>query len=134
MKLSNYNKKADEYTAKASDIIRQMLLGAIALIWLFKEINNGISRIDYFLLFPLITVSLGLICDLLQYVVGGKVWKDFFIQKEKEHRNTNDPDPDIKAPRKYNAPVYVLYMSKVVLMVSTYLLIVYYLWTRINFN
>ena len=132
MKLSEYKKKSDEYTSKASDIIRQMLLGAIGLVWLFKETENGISRIDQFLLYPLLTVSVGLVFDLMQYVVAGKIWKDFFVKNEKYFKESMTPDPEIKAPRKFNRVIYFFYWGKIFLMVMTYLLIIYYLWSEIN--
>jgi hypothetical protein len=132
MKLSEYKKKSDEYTSKASDIVRQMLLGAIGLVWLVKGTDEGILRIDQFLLYPLITVSVGLIFDLLQYVVAGKIWKDFFLKNEKQFKGSQDNDPEIKAPRKFSRAIYFFYWGKIFLMVMTYFLIIWYLVSKIN--
>jgi hypothetical protein len=132
MKLSEYKRKSDEYTSKASDIVRQMLLGAIGLVWVFKETENGIGRIDQFLFYPLLTVSFGLVFDLLQYVIAGKIWKDFFISNEKTIRDSTTSNPYVKAPRKLNRVIYFFYWGKILLMVVTYMLIIHYLWSRIN--
>jgi hypothetical protein len=132
MKLSDYKKKSDEYTSKASDIVRQMLLGAIGLVWLFKETENGIGRIDKFLFYPLLTVSVGLLFDLLQYVIAGKIWKDFFVMNEKKFKDSMTPDREIKAPRKFNRVIYFFYWGKIVLMAVTYLLIICYLSRKIS--
>jgi hypothetical protein len=132
MKLSDYKKKSEEYTSKASDIVRQMLLGAIGLVWLFKDPDNSITRIDHFLLYPLLTVSAGLIFDLLQYVVAGKIWKDFFVKNEKHVKHSEDTDPEVKAPRRFNRVIYIFYWGKIFLMVATYLLIICYLVREID--
>lgn len=129
MVLSDFNKKADEYTAKASEIVRQMLLGAIAVIWLFKGGDSVDDRIDKFLLLPLVSIILGLLSDLLQYVIGGQIWKSFFRKNEKLHKGS---DPEIKAPKKYSMVIYVFYWAKISFMIMAYILIVIYLSRKIT--
>jgi hypothetical protein len=133
MQLSEYNKRADEYTAKASEIVRQLILGGLAIIWVFKTTVNGKDTLSMFLSFPLIGLSLSLLADLLQYVVAGKIWKSFFLKKEKEildqyHKgNTTSLDPDIKAPKYLRRPVYFFYWIKILLLIGSYVLLIIYL-------
>jgi hypothetical protein len=143
MKLSEYNKKGDDYTGKASEIVRQMLLGGIALIWLFKETDGTISKIDRSLLYPTFTICLALIFDLLQYVVGGHIWKQFFRAKEgeviKSLKGINQPtederDPDVKAPKSLGNTIYFFYWGKIGLMILSYIMIIKYIVDRLNFT
>jgi hypothetical protein len=138
MKLSEYKKISETYTGKASDIIRQLILGGVAIIWLFKVSDNGKESLDKFLVFPLLTLSLALVADLLQYVVGGRIWNKFFIEEEKKavqnHKtDSKSPlDPEIKAPRKLNKPIYFFYWTKISLMIASYIFIVVYLIGELN--
>lgn len=140
MKLSEYKKISDTYTSKASDIIRQLILGGIAIIWIFKFSDSGRQTLDRFLLVPLITLCFGLIADLLQYVIGGKIWNNFFIKEERKAKSNQriDPtllnDPDIKAPRILNKPIYLFYWLKIGFMLISYILIIIYLVRKINFS
>jgi hypothetical protein len=138
MKLSEFNKRADEYTAKASEITRQLILGGLAIIWLFKVSIDGTETLDRFLLVPLICLSIALVADLLQYVWGGKIWKAFFLQEEtkaKANHNSDSSkelDPDIKAPKKLSKPIYFFYWTKILLMLLSYLLLIVYLINKVT--
>ncbi len=140
MKLSDYKKSSETYTSKASDITRQLILGGIAIIWIFKFTDNGKQTLDRFLILPLITLSIGLIADLFQYVIGGRIWNSFFVKEEKKAKSNQrtDPtlsiDPDIKAPRILNRPIYFFYWAKIGLMLISYILIISYLIGKINFD
>ncbi|SRR6266542_5611287 len=121
MKLSEYRKRSNEYTSKASEIIRQLCLAGIAIIWLFKNSDNNEAILDPFLIWPLITLSLALFVDLLQYIIGGQTWINFFRKKEKEFQGTNEDDPEIKAPENLRLPIYFCYYTKIVLIFFSYL-------------
>jgi hypothetical protein len=138
MKLSEYNKRADEYTSKASEITRQLILGGLAIIWLFKTTINGSEVLDRKLIFPLIGLSLALLSDLLQYVVGGKIWKGFFRNEESKVKAVRrsdpnqDSDPEISASKRLSRPIYFFYWSKIVLMLISYALILIYLINKLS--
>lgn len=132
MKLSEYRKKGDEYTSKASEIVRQMLLGGIGMIWLLKETENGATKLDGFLLYPLLTICIALIFDLLQYVVAGFTWKKFYRMKEKEI--SIDQNDDIKAPKRLSDVIYLFYWLKIGFMLVSYMLIIYYINITVNFS
>ncbi|MEZ2441704.1 hypothetical protein AB6805_08275 [Chitinophaga sp. RCC_12] len=121
MKLSEYKETSKKYTEKASEITRQLTLAGIAIIWLFK--NTGINQpiLGKFLIFPLLFLSLGLIFDLLQYVVGGLTWICFFRKNEKVAASN---DVDIKAPEYLNKPIYFFYYAKIVCMIGAYIFLI----------
>ena len=133
MKLSEFKKRGDEYTSKASDITRQLVFAGIAIIWIFKKEDNGRMTIDSFLIFPLITLTVAIICDLLHYAIAGFIWKEFFKNEEKKAINNNKAnalnllDPEIKARRRLNTPIYFCYWLKISLLVISYVLIIIFL-------
>lgn len=139
MKLSEYKNSKRDYTAKASDIIRQISLGGIAIIWLFKENPNGKSVLDVFLLFPLIFLCLSMVCDLLQYVVGGEIWRSFYRSEEKKFISErkknplNDVEQDIKAPAIYSSIIYWFYWGKIAFTILAYVFIIVFLTNKLSF-
>jgi len=141
MKLSEYNKKGDEYTGKASEIVRQLLLGGIAFIWVFKETDGPVSKLDAFLFYPAIAICLGLLVDLLQYVIAGYIWKRFFRINERRvtaelrasGQASDAVDAEIKSPKVYGNLIYVFYYSKILLLVISYTLLIKYIIDRLNF-
>jgi hypothetical protein len=140
MKLSDFNKKADDYTSKASDIIRQLILGGIAIIWLFRITINGTTTLDSFLIWPLTALCVAFLFDLLQYVSGGFIWKRFFKQKEKEvkHKQSEQKshviDDNVSAPRKLNRPIYIFYWAKITIATIAYILLIIFLIHKISFQ
>lgn len=126
MKLSEYRKIANEYTAKASEITRQLSLAGIGIIWLFKNSDTSPHLLDSFLVLPLIFLTIALLTDLLQYVIAGYTWISFFRKEEKKVLST-DTDPDVKAPSIKNKPIYFLFYCKIALMIFSYAFIIVYL-------
>lgn len=124
MKLSEYLKTANEYTAKASEITRQLSLAGIGIIWLFKSSGPG-PILDSFLILPLIFLSCALLLDLMHYVVGGWTWITYFQEQEKII--TDELDPNIPAPKSKSRPLYILYYSKIIFMLFAYFFIVGFL-------
>lgn len=140
MKLSEFRKASEVYTGKASDIIRQLIIAGIAIIWLFKSTDKGQDVIDSFLMLPLISLCLAAVADLLQYLIGGMIWDRFFLNEERKVKikQLDDPttasDPDIKAPKKFSDLLYRFYWTKVGLMLISYLLITIYLFRHLKFK
>lgn len=126
MKLSEYRKRADDLTGKASEITRQLSLAGIAIIWIFKNSDTSPHLLDPFLVFPLLILSLALLLDLFQYVVGGWTWITFFREEEKKITDGN-LDPEIKAPVQKRKPIYFFYYSKIICMLLAYAFIICYL-------
>lgn len=130
MKLSEYRKRSNEYTAKASEITRQLTLAGIAIIWLFRNSDNQNHLLDPFLILPLLFLSIALLLDLLQYVVGGYTWISFFKEEEKKISNSIS-DPEIKAPDNKNKPIYFFYYAKIVCMLFSYAFIIGFLISKL---
>ncbi len=130
MKLSKFREKSNEYTAKASELTRQLCLAGIAIIWLFKKSDTNEPLLEKYLLIPLIFLSIALLVDLSQYIIAGNIWITFFRKKEKEFIDS-DIDPDVKAPDNLNKVIYVCYYVKIILMAFSYFFIIGYLIEKI---
>ena len=99
MKLSGFKADYQWFSAKASDVSRQLALSGFAVIWVFKlDGPAGGARVPAALLGSalLLAVSLGL--DLIHYLVSTMIWGSFHRWHE---RRLSSPscDPEISAPR-----------------------------------
>jgi hypothetical protein len=138
MKLSEFRKVGRDYTAKASDVSRQLILGGIGIIWIFKRSDGSTNSLDAFLLWPLLLLSFAIVSDLLQYVVGGFIWRSYYRAKEKEvaeSRKENpsiEVDPDKKAPKNLKLPIDTLYWMKISLLIVAYIFLIIYIFGQVH--
>lgn len=139
MKLSEYKKKGEEFTSKASEITRQLAFAGIIIIWIFRISTNAATSLPKFLVFPLIGLALTLLFDLLQYFVGGQIWRGFYKEEEKKAKEhfKQDPsyalDPETKHHRKKNTWIEIFYLLKVILLIASFVLLIIFLLMEIDF-
>jgi len=69
------------YTAKAGDVARQLAFVGIAIVWLFRYQDQGITVIPKDLQKPLSRLVLVLAIDGVQYLVGSILWGVGFLQR-----------------------------------------------------
>ncbi|WP_155952121.1 hypothetical protein [Pseudoxanthomonas suwonensis] len=112
------------HTGKVSDIVRQLGLGAIALVWLFRTGSLSSTVIPEALVLPLKLVVAGLALDLLQYAFGAALWGLF--QWRRERIGTAESE-EFMAPRAINWPAIACFWLKVAAVVSAYFLILRFL-------
>jgi hypothetical protein len=112
------------HTGKVSDIVRQLGLGAIAIIWLFRSGSISSTVIPEALILPLKLVVAGLALDLLQYALAAASWG--FFQWRKEKTGTAESD-EFKAPSAINWPAIACFWPKVMSVVAAYYLILRFL-------
>lgn len=110
MKLKQLNDDHAYYTAKASDVARQMALGAIAAAWLFKAETSGRFVLPTFALIAGLMAGFVLILDLAQYAYGGRrCWR--YIAKA-EASGQHDPDGYVESPPDSRWVVEWIYKAK----------------------
>jgi len=112
------------HTGKVSDISRQLALGAIAIVWLFRSERAMSFTIPQELLLPLKLVVAGLAFDLIQYASGAGLWGIF--QQLKERSGLSEAD-EFKAPSWINWPSLICFWLKVLLIAYAYWLLLQYL-------
>lgn len=127
MKLKDALDNYYYYSGKTSDLIRQLGLAGIAVVWLFRQVENGIPRIPAELSMPLVLIIVGLACDLLHYAVASSIWGIYHRCKEK----TVNKDTEFEAPSQINWPALFFFMVKVTLIVVAYAYLLHYLFLTI---
>jgi hypothetical protein len=111
-------------SGKTSDLVRQLALAGIAIIWIFRYEVDGTPKIPQPFATPLILIGVGLALDLLQYALATAVWGIF--QRRKELGGTLE-EADFKAPRQFNWPTIVLFAAKVSTIAWAYFLLLQHL-------
>ena len=126
MKLSEINKIGKESTKVASDIVRQLSLAGVGIIWLFKSSDDSDILFSPILVFPLLFLALALFCDLIQYIIAGNIWRNF-VKDSQALKTPSNQDPDVDIPDAKSKPIYFFYYSKIVLMFCAYIIIITHL-------
>ena len=128
MKLEEYRKKYYEASAKTSELVRQLGLAGIAVIWVFKADQGGKEILNPLLLRAgvFIVVALGL--DLLHYIYRTLAWGLFTWSKERQGLTS---DVILKAPRKVNWASIALFWGKIIAMLVAYYYLIRFLYERL---
>ena len=121
MELKEYKNKSHEYTAKASEIARQLNFAGIGIIWIIRTSNDNLELSNSVILVPLILISISLIFDFFQYFFGGVIWINFYRQKEKEGISR---DSDVLSESWRNRVLYFFYYLKFIFMLIAYIFII----------
>jgi hypothetical protein len=121
MKLEKYKKKSHDYTAKASEIARQLNFAGIGIIWIVKTTFPELKLNDSLLLLPLTLIAISLICDFLQYLVGGIIWIFFYNSKIKAGISNTD---DVQTTVWRSRVLYIFYYIKFTFMFIAYFFII----------
>jgi len=78
------------FSAKSSDVARQLSFAGIAIVWMFKPGNNLNILMPKNLLIPILLFSLSLFFDLLHYIYSTIVWGCFHRKAEKDKKKLDD--------------------------------------------
>jgi hypothetical protein len=118
MKLSDYRDTFYTFSAKASDLTRQLAFAGIAIIWLFKkEATSGFS-IPEPLLLPGLLIVVSLALDLLHYCLASVIWRIFYRRKEKE--GTSE-DQRITHNIWWELPIWLIFLLKIAVIAVAYI-------------
>jgi hypothetical protein len=117
MKLEDLRNAYESLSGRASEIIRQLSLAGIAIIWLFRSGTDTLPILDRELLRAALFIFLALFLDLLQYLSGTVIWFCYFRQKEK---GGTEEAEDFLAPEWLNWPMWTLFGLKAIAMMIAY--------------
>ena len=118
MKLPDSLKAYREYSAKASDVSRQLAFAGLAVVWIFKtDVKNGGPKIPTEFVPATIVLILALTFDLFQYVSATVVWGIFNRGKEKAGTKLTD---EFGAPRAINWPANSFFTAKLIALAVAY--------------
>jgi hypothetical protein len=129
MNLADVREIYYDNTGKVSDIVRQLGLAGLAVIWVFRlQAPDGAQVIPKQLFLAGTFILIGLTVDLTQYAVASTIWQRFNRQKEKELSSKANPEEaDFEAPEKINVWPDRLFWTKLGLVVIAYLILIFYL-------
>ena len=125
MKLSGFRETADYYTGKVSEINRQLAFVGIAVVWIFKRIENNIIHIPDELILPLLLFTITLFFDLLHYILGSIIWSVFHRNQERKHKNEDD---EVLAKVQLTYPIYLIWGLKLLTNLIGYLCLIIFIW------
>ena len=117
MKLGDTRAAYEALSGKASDIVRQLSLAGVGLIWLFKTETGSPAILDIHLLRAALFIFLALFFDFLQYLYGTTIWFIYFRYKEKQ--GTTE-EMEFQAPASLNWMTWTLFYLKATLVLIAY--------------
>src|SRR5215471_16547259 len=103
MKLADARGGYESFSSKASDIVRQISLAGVGLIWIFKSGTGTTLSLDPRLLKAALFIFLALLIDFLHYILGATIW--FLYYRYKEKKGTTETD-EFLAPEHLNWPTW----------------------------
>jgi hypothetical protein len=117
MKLEDARAAYEALSGKTSEIVRQISLAGVGLIWVFKSGTGTSLTLDPPLLKAALFIFLALVFDFLQYVIGTTVWFVYFRHKEKQGTKEGQ---EFLAPAQLNWPTWCLFYLKSATMLVAY--------------
>ncbi|MDQ1354409.1 MAG: hypothetical protein QG657_4718 [Acidobacteriota bacterium] len=122
-KLSHFREKEYNYfSGKVSELIHNLSFAGIAIIWIFKTDQTGIT-IDKEFILPLISFIASLAFGLFHYLWGTIIWGYFTRKAEKKLTDVATEDPELKAPAWYNWPTNTFFCLKTIFLTIGYILL-----------
>ncbi len=118
VRLDDVKNAYETLSGIASQIVRQLSLAGIGLIWLFNIGTGAKPTLPHPLLQAALFIFLALFFDLLQYLLGTFTWFLYFRKKE---RAGTPPDREFLAPAWINWPTWFLFSVKAACMLIAYL-------------
>ena len=117
MNLDDAKAAYETLSGKASDIVRQISLAGVGLIWIFKSGTGSSLSLDEPLLRASFFIFLALLLDFLQYISGTTIWFLYFRHREKIGTKQAD---EFLAPPQLNWPTWALFYLKCIAMLIAY--------------
>lgn len=124
MKLADYRADYYAFSAKASEISRQLSFAGIALIWILRPKSTELV-IPKELLVPAAFFVVALALDLLQAIYSTFVWGVFSWYHEWRDRNAA---LELNAPSWFNWTALLFFWGKVFAVIFAYVMTLRYVW------
>jgi len=117
MTLNDVRDAYEGLSGKASDIVRQLSLAGVGLIWIFKSGAGASLSLEPQLMKAAFFIFLALFFDFLQYLVGTTTWFVYFRYKE---RRGTSPGDEFLAPPQLNWSTWTLFYLKAAAMLVAF--------------
>ena len=126
MNLEKCRETFYEFSGTLSDNARKLAFAGIAIVWIFKQGENGSYTIPGALKTVMLMFIVSLSLDLLQYIWQTIVWGFFYNYKE--NKLNYDEKADFLAPKIFKNVADVIFWAKVVALVIGYVFMVRFFW------
>lgn len=129
MNLNKCREAYDEYSRKASEVVRHLGFAGLALIWIFKDDLPGqiIVPIDLIWGGALIFISLGL--DLLHCIIPTAIWG--ILARYKENKGVKGEEIfDVSGF--VNWPAIFCFWGKIIAMLWAYFILISFLFDKMG--
>ncbi len=127
MALKDFQTQAEYFSGKASEITRQIVFAAIAIIWIFRNPSPG-QIIPKELLLPLYLLFATLALDLIHYIIGSVIWGIFCEVKERSVNQGKITAENVDAPNILSYFVTFFFFLKIIVLgFAIYFLSAYFL-------
>jgi len=123
MKVKDYKKDYQDFSGKLSDNTRKLAFAGIAIVWIFKQGENGSYKIPEDLKFVMLMFVVTLSLDLLQYIWQTATWGIFHRHYEKKFSE----DHELTASKYFNWPANFFFWAKVIVLVIGYVFMLKFL-------
>ncbi len=118
MKLKDCRETFYEFSGKLSDNARKLAFAGIAIVWIFKQGENGSYTIPGTLKSAMLMFVISLSLDLLHYIWQTIVWGSFYTYKE--NKLSHDENADFLAPSIFKNIAYIIFWLKVIALFIGY--------------
>ena len=125
MKLKDCRETFYEFSGKLSDNARNLAFAGIAIVWIFKQGENGSYSIPDALKTAMLMFVVSLSLDLLQYIWQTFIWGRFYTYKENKLKH--DESAEFLAPCVFKNIADVIFWSKVIALVIGYVFMLRFL-------
>lgn len=130
MKLEDCRNTYYEFSGKLSNNARKLAFAGIAIVWIFKQGENGAYIIPEALKTVMLMFIMSLSLDLLHYIWQTIVWGAFYTYKEIKLKHKEDVE--FLAPTIFKNIATVIFWSKVIALVLGYIFMIRFFWVSIN--
>lgn len=132
--LDEYFDDFGEAAKSASEIARNLGLGAVGAIWIFKNPDTANKLLPTVLVWALLLAVVSLGIDLLHYVFKSIALYVFFKEKERLYDGgqlTKEAVEDLHAPPYIERVTWTLYSVKILALIGAYGLILRFLASKL---
>ena len=125
MKLKDCRETFYEFSGKLSDNARKLVFAGIAIVWIFKQGENGSYTIPVVLKSAMLMFVISLSLDLLHYIWQTFIWGRFYTYQENKLKH--DEKADFLAPCIFKNIADFIFWSKVIALVIGYVFMLKFL-------
>ena len=132
--LDEYYAEFGEVANKASELARNLGLGAIGAIWIFKNPEKSPTLLPTILVWALLLAVVGLGADLAHYVFKAVALYKLFKEKEREYdrkKITEKQAADFHAPPYIEQVTWTLFGVKILAVAGAYILLLVFLLSKL---